>query len=1631
MTKKQKQQRKKRRILNILIFSIIFSFSSIFNNIYYSEPFYFGNINNSGVFQEPNWYEDDVMNLSFEFPSLDIKITEDYFGKSYHAISFEDCANLAIVGRPKIPFKTVKILLPSGYEYSRVDVSRGPMIDIEGKYIIEPAQAQAKIGSWDLPKYQIDEQIYNSNSEFPFDIYTFEGVHTYRGYNILVLNLYPVSYIPLTGELSYTEKMNINIFLNETNQNNFGYRSLQKDMLEVQKFVDNPEMINCYNDISTKFPSLTLTPGSYDYVIITSNALKNSAGTYTFQDLAIQKNSTGIQTRIITTEYIYANYPGIDEPEKIRNFIIDAYNTWGIEYVLLGGDGDKVFAGGESGDNIIPARGMYATAYGEIDYNITSDLYYAGLDGNWNTDSDNIWGEIGEDDLLTEVYVGRAPVDSESELSNFIKKSLFHENSGGAYLSRALMAGEDLGWNPWGGDYKDEVKDGSNAQGYTTLGFPNSYLVETLYDRELDPGRWNKSDLAELINDGIHIINHLGHCNVEYAMKMENHDVDALTNTEYAFIYSQGCYNGAFDNMGPWGSTHSNDSIVEHFVTESNGAFAYIANSRFGWGDPYGTDGASQYYDRQFFDAIFSEGIDEIGKANQDSKHDNIGYLSQEAMRWVYYELNLFGDPSATLPPQPNIEAPQLSNEEFTPSTGDQQTLFTYNIIYTDSDDNPPVTTNIIINGTNLKMEKAEILDDNYTNGCLYTFSTYLQPGDYYHSYDFADYKFSTTSGPHVGPKISEAPNNNIPSLSNPGVTPNLGLCNLTAFEFSVNYTDLDNNAPEFIKVIVNSSEYEMTKEDHCDQNYMDGCKYVFELELNISGNYIYEFNCSDGTNIVFTSQFMDLEVTKTPIFDGMSIEHVFSNGLIAYNSEFSYSFNEGTFFDVIWDLSSNPVYWKVNASDRIMTESGGILQFGDGYHTPAWLFTNVEINDTLFIAVDGEGDHLFNCSNIIRHILSGYGEVEICVMEDLTVPGGKAWYERSTGILLNGTFLFSGGSYNYTFDFVSTNVQFDYVKNEYLPEISNLIVKPITGDQTTLFNFTATYTDLDNNQPIYFNLNINETIYPMKKVNPLDSYYTDGCDYYYEIYLQPGNYDYSIECSDWLYYSASLKYSNLTIIEKTNLNPPSLTEGKLSPDYGYANTTHFIFSVNYTDIDNNAPLYITCTINSTIYEMNKLEIFDDNYMDGCIYILDLIFEQARNHEYSFECSDGETKISIGPFMGPQVKSTIFFENLYISHSFETGGIDYDSKFSYTYHSGDLFTNKWDIWTYTSFWQENITTRIMSDTIGMINFGSGEHSPVWIFPDANIGDQFNISVINDGDHIFNVTRDTSFNIGNDSYVEAWILEDLTYPGGIAFYEKHSGILLEGQFYYQLGSGEYSFKFLESNAKFKYLIPEDFILSSNADSPDIDGSFNLEWASSSYAKNYTIYQYNSYISEINESLTILESEIEDLNYSITDLTNGVYYFIVLAVNNHGETLSNCIQVNVELLSPGDFTLSSNAGDPDDDGIFELTWTVASLANNYSVYRFSSYITVINESLIIKAQEISIFNLALSGLEDGTYYFIVVAHNNYGNTLSNCIEVVVSIPTPPPPPTSIPGYDLFILGFIISITTWIISFKKKKK
>lgn len=143
---------------------------------------------------------------------------------------------------------------------------------------------------------------------------------------------------------------------------------------------------------------------------------------------------------------ILETYSGRDIQEKIRNFIIDIWTTGGesegpLKWVLLVGDGE-----------IIPPRRTFVNGSSEFgsendDNYVLSDLYYAGLTGSWDEDSDNIFGEedslVQEMDAIAEVNVGRFPASTEKELRTMVKRQLSYERdpAPGSWTGSMLLAG--------------------------------------------------------------------------------------------------------------------------------------------------------------------------------------------------------------------------------------------------------------------------------------------------------------------------------------------------------------------------------------------------------------------------------------------------------------------------------------------------------------------------------------------------------------------------------------------------------------------------------------------------------------------------------------------------------------------------------------------------------------------------------------------------------------------------------------------------------------------------------------------------------------------------------------------------------------------------------------------------------------------------------------------------------------------------------------------------------------------------------------------------------------------------------------------------------------------------------------
>lgn len=575
---------------------------------------------------QPKENQEIIQTYTFSKPSLTTIQIQD---TTYDTIQTTNLVTVGDAGDPTLPAKLVHLLLPPQTTVENIYITTTSKQLIETNLNLNPISNPIPIKPGTKASIpQPNPAIYQTNQQFPGRLYTEIGTYIYRGYSIFILQLHPYQYNPVTGDLWYHPQLTVTIETQPTKEIPVTYRAQPEDVRIVTTKIDNPGLITTYENL----PKQQTPREDYDLMILTTDTLKNA-----FIPLQQAHDIAGQPTIIQTLTDV-----GSTDLNDIRDFIKNAYLTMGVDYVLIGGD-----------DNIVPAPilWVYGLDEGTTPYEtyMPSDLFYACLDGPYNYDGDGKWGEPndgtngGDVDLYADVYVGRASVGNSAEATNFVDKTIAYltKDPNDPYLAEVCLAGEYLGpygIAQWGGNYLDQFIDGCSDDGYTTIGIPSgSYSITQLYDRDYPGNDWPKSEIISIINNDVHIINHLGHASYEYNLKMYPSDVTSLYNDKTCFIYSQGCMAGGFDN---------GDCMAEYFTVKTDsGAYAVIMNARYGWFWSYSTDGDSQRFHREYWDAVFGENIPEIGRANHDSKEDNLGIITRSCIRWVYYQTNLFGDP--------------------------------------------------------------------------------------------------------------------------------------------------------------------------------------------------------------------------------------------------------------------------------------------------------------------------------------------------------------------------------------------------------------------------------------------------------------------------------------------------------------------------------------------------------------------------------------------------------------------------------------------------------------------------------------------------------------------------------------------------------------------------------------------------------------------------------------------------------------------------------------------------------------------------------------------------------------------------------------------------------------------------
>ncbi|MGA1868911.1 MAG: C25 family cysteine peptidase, partial [bacterium] len=299
-----------------------------------------------------------VIFLLYSLPAPMLKELDEAFnGKKMKRIILGNAPNRANEGEPVLPVVPSQVIIPYGMTISKIDVKMGKKIALSGEHFIEYGKPVYPL----IPDAQIkkggpSDAIYGSDNAFPGKTHNFVSLQKKYGVSVAIVNLNPITYSPKSGKVYYYEDISLIIVTKPDSSNGKSKIRIRPEKFDpLQVGIENPEALDSYGGEwqESTIPFGTFNPlDSYQYVLITSEAIDDADTDVTVHDLIAQKQSRGLTAIIVTIEDIYDSFPGVDNAEKLRNAIIWYYNNWETDYVLLGGD-----------INIIPMRKLWCQAY--------------------------------------------------------------------------------------------------------------------------------------------------------------------------------------------------------------------------------------------------------------------------------------------------------------------------------------------------------------------------------------------------------------------------------------------------------------------------------------------------------------------------------------------------------------------------------------------------------------------------------------------------------------------------------------------------------------------------------------------------------------------------------------------------------------------------------------------------------------------------------------------------------------------------------------------------------------------------------------------------------------------------------------------------------------------------------------------------------------------------------------------------------------------------------------------------------------------------------------------------------------------------------------------------------------------
>ncbi len=327
----------------------------------------------------------------------------------------------------------------------------------------------------------------------------------------------------------------------------------------------------------------------------------------TLQPLLDHRQGQGMQVQAVDVVQVYDEFShGRPTPEGIRAFLLYAAANWNPSprFVLLVGDASYDFNNYTDGKNIniLPTQLVFTDFMGYV--------------------ASDTWFVIAPDgDLYPEMAIGRFPAQNAQQLETMVSKTLIYERDNDPSWSvRALLVADDE-------EYFDETSD----ELAVTLS-DSGFAPEKMY---MDERENIHEDVMTAINDGVGLVNYIGHGSVEVwgdeKILQASDAVDLRNRGRFPIFTTFTCLNGYFNHPDV-------DALAETLLTAPNGgvAAAIAPSSR--------TTTFQQFMVADvFFAQLLSGEVATLGEALQIAKQEN---AANSTARDVIYSYNLLGDPA-------------------------------------------------------------------------------------------------------------------------------------------------------------------------------------------------------------------------------------------------------------------------------------------------------------------------------------------------------------------------------------------------------------------------------------------------------------------------------------------------------------------------------------------------------------------------------------------------------------------------------------------------------------------------------------------------------------------------------------------------------------------------------------------------------------------------------------------------------------------------------------------------------------------------------------------------------------------------------------------------------------------------